>query len=153
MADIALPGTLAAATAAELPAATDLILSELRGAVASVDPAALEHAIALLLGAERILAAGAGRSRLALAMGAMRLMPLGLAIHVAGEVTAPPRSAPGRCCWRRPAPARRGLASRQYGGSLFEQAVLLTLDAICHALWRASGVEASALWARHANIE
>jgi len=48
---------------------------------------------------------------------------------------------------------RSGMASRQYGGSLFEQAVLLTLDAICHALWQASGVEASALWARHANIE
>ena len=32
-------------------------------------------------------------------------------------------------------------------------AVVLTLDSICHALWQASGVEASALWARHANIE
>jgi hypothetical protein len=31
--------------------------------------------------------------------------------------------------------------------------VLLTLDAVCHALWQASGLEASALWARHASIE
>src|SRR5262245_2990904 len=90
MTNIALPGTLAAATAAAVPAATEMILSELRGAVAAVDPAALEDAVVLLLGAERILAAGAGRSRLALAMGAMRLMHLGLPIHVAGEVTAPP---------------------------------------------------------------
>ena len=28
-----------------------------------------------------------------------------------------------------------GTTQRQYGGSLFEQAVLLTLDALCHALW------------------
>ena len=30
---------------------------------------------------------------------------------------------------------------------------ILSLDAMCHALWQASGVEAAALWARHANIE
>src|SRR6266404_9115192 len=191
---IALPATLAPAAAAGFPAAADLILSELRGAVASVDPAALEDAIALLLGADRILAAGAGRSRLALAMGAMRLMHLGLAVHIAGEVTAPPigagdvllaASGSGETqgivhaaevakrtgatvialtaapesrlaklatvlLWLKAAGKldRSGMASRQYGGSLFEQAVLLTLDAICHALWQASGVEASALWAR-----
>ncbi len=48
---------------------------------------------------------------------------------------------------------RSGTASSQYGGSLFEQAVLLTLDAVCQALLQAAGLEASALWARHANIE
>ena len=31
--------------------------------------------------------------------------------------------------------------------------LILSLDAMCHALWQASGVEAAALWARHANIE
>src|SRR5215470_14576899 len=177
MTNVAPPGTLAAATAAGLPAATELILSELQGAVATVDPAALARAIALLLGAERILAAGAGRSRLALAMGAMRLMHLGLPIHLAGELTAPPigagqvllaasgsgetqgivhaaevaKRAGASVIALTAAPESRlaklstvvlrleaagkldrsGTASRQYGGSLFEQAVLLTLDALC----------------------
>jgi 6-phospho-3-hexuloisomerase len=97
MPPIALPGTLAPAAAAGFPAAVDLILPELQGAVATVDPAALERAIALLLGADRILAAGAGRSRLALAMGAMRLMHLGLAVHLTGEVMAAHCSS-RRCC-------------------------------------------------------
>ncbi len=48
---------------------------------------------------------------------------------------------------------RSGVASKQYGASLFEQAVVLTLDALFHALWQASGIDAATLWARHANIE
>ena len=78
-----------AAAASGFPAAADLILSELRGAVASIEPAALQDAARLLLGADRVFAAGAGRSRLALGMGAMRLMHFGLAVHMAGDVTAP----------------------------------------------------------------
>jgi 6-phospho-3-hexuloisomerase len=50
-------------------------------------------------------------------------------------------------------PDRSGAASKQYGASLFEQAVVLTLDALFHALWQASGVDAATLWAHHANIE
>ena len=46
-----------------------------------------------------------------------------------------------------------GAASRQYGGSLFEQAVLLILDALFHAAWQASGTDAATLWSRHANLE
>ncbi|MCC9205902.1 6-phospho-3-hexuloisomerase [Arthrobacter sp. zg-Y769] len=47
----------------------------------------------------------------------------------------------------------RGTASRQYSGSLFEQALLLVLDAVFHTLWKADGTPAEALWPRHANLE
>ncbi|WP_407079979.1 6-phospho-3-hexuloisomerase [Arthrobacter zhaoxinii] len=47
----------------------------------------------------------------------------------------------------------RGTASRQYSGSLFEQALLLVLDAVFHTLWKADGTSAEDLWPRHANLE
>ncbi|WP_247828318.1 6-phospho-3-hexuloisomerase [Arthrobacter antioxidans] len=46
-----------------------------------------------------------------------------------------------------------GTASRQYSGSLFEQALLLVLDATFHTLWQADGTPAEDLWPRHANLE
>lgn len=46
-----------------------------------------------------------------------------------------------------------GTASRQYSGSLFEQALLLVLDATFHTLWKADGTPAEDLWPRHANLE
>ncbi|KNC19752.1 hypothetical protein AC792_05175 [Arthrobacter sp. RIT-PI-e] len=46
-----------------------------------------------------------------------------------------------------------GTASRQYSGSLFEQTLLLVLDAVFHALWQADGTPAEELWPRHANLE
>lgn len=45
-----------------------------------------------------------------------------------------------------------GSVSRQYAGSLFEQAVLLALDAQFHALWHDANLTAEQLWERHANI-
>ncbi|MCC9178691.1 6-phospho-3-hexuloisomerase [Arthrobacter sp. zg-Y750] len=47
----------------------------------------------------------------------------------------------------------RGTASRQYSGSLFEQALLLVLDAVFHTLWKIDGTPAEDLWPRHANLE
>lgn len=46
-----------------------------------------------------------------------------------------------------------GTASRQYSGSLFEQALLLVLDATFHTLWTVDGTPAEDLWPRHANLE
>jgi 6-phospho-3-hexuloisomerase len=46
-----------------------------------------------------------------------------------------------------------GTASRQYSGSLFEQALLLVLDATFHTLWKIDGTPAEDLWPRHANLE
>lgn len=46
-----------------------------------------------------------------------------------------------------------GTASRQYSGSLFEQALLLVLDATFHTLWKVDGTPAEDLWPRHANLE
>ncbi|MCR3721361.1 6-phospho-3-hexuloisomerase [Prauserella flava] len=46
-----------------------------------------------------------------------------------------------------------GNASVQYGGSLFEQSVLLVTDALFHALWQTSGTQARELWRLHANLE
>lgn len=46
-----------------------------------------------------------------------------------------------------------GQVSAQYSGGLFEQAVLLVGDSLFHALWKASGATAEALWPRHANLE
>ncbi|GAB3585804.1 6-phospho-3-hexuloisomerase [Leifsonia lichenia] len=48
---------------------------------------------------------------------------------------------------------RSGAASAQYAGSLFEQAVVIIGDALFHHLWQSSGVTASELWKRHANLE
>jgi len=43
--------------------------------------------------------------------------------------------------------------SRQYAGSLFEQAALLLTDAVIQTLWKLDGTTAEELWKRHANIE
>ena len=43
--------------------------------------------------------------------------------------------------------------SKQYAGSLFEQSLLLVLDALIQTLWEMDGSEVSELWKRHANME
>jgi 6-phospho-3-hexuloisomerase len=43
--------------------------------------------------------------------------------------------------------------SKQYAGSLFEQAVLLLGDAVFMELWKLDGAPAEELWKRHANME
>ncbi len=48
---------------------------------------------------------------------------------------------------------RSGETSAQYAGSLFEQALWLTGDALFHALWMSSGLTAEELWTRHSNLE
>lgn len=65
------------------------ILDELERTLVSVHETEVLDAQRAILSAGRIFVAGAGRSGLALKMAAMRLMHLGLAVHVAGEVTAP----------------------------------------------------------------
>ncbi|RRA48921.1 6-phospho-3-hexuloisomerase [Acidipila sp. EB88] len=44
-------------------------------------------------------------------------------------------------------------ASQQYAGSLFEQAVLLVMDAVFGGAWKAGGRPAEELMRRHANLE
>ena len=44
-------------------------------------------------------------------------------------------------------------ASEQYAGSLFEQSVLLILDAVFMTLWQKSGLTKENLWPKHANLE
>ncbi|OUJ74549.1 6-phospho-3-hexuloisomerase [Hymenobacter crusticola] len=46
-----------------------------------------------------------------------------------------------------------GEISKQYAGSLFEQGVLLLLDALFQTLWGLDGTPAEELWKRHANLE
>ncbi|NIJ12620.1 6-phospho-3-hexuloisomerase [Saccharomonospora amisosensis] len=46
-----------------------------------------------------------------------------------------------------------GNTSVQYAGSLFEQSVLVTTDALFHTLWKTSGTQARELWRLHANLE
>jgi 6-phospho-3-hexuloisomerase len=48
---------------------------------------------------------------------------------------------------------QRERVSQQYAGSLFEQGVVLLLDAIFHGVWQASGTPAETLMKRHANLE
>lgn len=48
---------------------------------------------------------------------------------------------------------RSGRASAQYSGGLFEQVVVVAGDALFHALWQRSGLDADELWPRHANLE
>lgn len=43
--------------------------------------------------------------------------------------------------------------SKQYSGSLFEQALLLMTDAIFQTLWDEQGTPAKELWKKHANLE
>jgi 6-phospho-3-hexuloisomerase len=45
-----------------------------------------------------------------------------------------------------------GTAQRQYAGTLFEQLVLVLLDAVFHTLWLRAGVPADDLYQRHANL-
>lgn len=49
--------------------------------------------------------------------------------------------------------ARDEDVSKQYAGSLFEQSLLLSFDALIQALWDMDGSTASELWKRHANME
>ncbi len=46
-----------------------------------------------------------------------------------------------------------GVRSEQYAGALFEQSVLLVMDAIFQVMWRERGESAEELWKRHANLE
>jgi 6-phospho-3-hexuloisomerase len=46
-----------------------------------------------------------------------------------------------------------GVRSKQYAGSLFEQALLLIGDAVFMELWKINGTPAEELWKRHANME
>jgi 6-phospho-3-hexuloisomerase len=46
-----------------------------------------------------------------------------------------------------------GSKSKQYAGSLFEQALLLITDAVFQTLWAIDGTPARELWKRHANME
>jgi 6-phospho-3-hexuloisomerase len=46
-----------------------------------------------------------------------------------------------------------GEISRQYAGTLFEQAVLLTMDAAFQRMWQRSAASAEQLYTRHANLE
>lgn len=46
-----------------------------------------------------------------------------------------------------------GAISQQYAGALFEQTLLVVMDAIFQMLWRESGESAEQLWPRHANLE
>ncbi|MDJ0459852.1 6-phospho-3-hexuloisomerase [Arthrobacter sp. NQ7] len=43
--------------------------------------------------------------------------------------------------------------SRQYSGSLFEQALFLATEAVFQSLWETADVSAEELWLRHANLE
>lgn len=44
-------------------------------------------------------------------------------------------------------------ASVQYAGSLFEQSVLLVLDAVFMTIWQRSNLTKEDLWPKHANLE
>ena len=46
-----------------------------------------------------------------------------------------------------------GELSIQYAGSLFEQSLLLLMDAVFQSLWKTQGAPAEELWKRHANME
>jgi len=132
---IAPPATLAPATAAGFPAAADLILSELRGAVRVGGSGRAGDAIALLLGADRILAAGAGRSRLALAMGAIGLMHLGLASISRRRDGAPDRRGAG-AFWQRRAPGRPKASCIAAEVAKRAGATVIALDGRSNRDWR-----------------
>ena len=46
-----------------------------------------------------------------------------------------------------------GMISEQYAGALFEQSVLLIMDAMFQALWHERAESAEELWKGHANLE
>jgi 6-phospho-3-hexuloisomerase len=47
----------------------------------------------------------------------------------------------------------RGATSIQYGGTLFEQTVLMLMDTLFQEMWHRRGQSAEELWKRHANLE
>jgi 6-phospho-3-hexuloisomerase len=47
----------------------------------------------------------------------------------------------------------RDTISIQYGGTLFEQTVLILMDLLFHKMWHQLGQSAEKLWRRHANLE
>ena len=47
----------------------------------------------------------------------------------------------------------RGAISIQYGGTLFEQTVLMLMDTLFQEIWHRRGQSAEELWKRHANLE
>ena len=49
--------------------------------------------------------------------------------------------------------AHGNTVSQQYAGALFEQSVLLLMDAMFQAMWKERGESAEQLWKRHANLE
>lgn len=46
-----------------------------------------------------------------------------------------------------------GSITQQYAGSLFEQSVLLVMDALFQTLWTLSGTPPEVMWKLHANME
>ena len=186
-------------TALSYLANTSLILFELDRTLTEVSEAEVAAAQRVLVSARRVFISGAGRSGLAVKMAAMRLMHLGLTVHVAGEVTAPPIEAddllvvasgsgttPGAVHGAQvainagarvlalttapesslgtlahlviviPAAAKQDhgrTISEQYAGALFEQSVLLLMDAMFQTMWHERGESAEQMWKRHANLE
>ena len=49
--------------------------------------------------------------------------------------------------------AHGNTVSQQYAGALFEQTVLLVMDAMFQGMWHERGEPADVLWKRHANLE
>ncbi|HEY8699776.1 MAG TPA: 6-phospho-3-hexuloisomerase [Arthrobacter sp.] len=47
----------------------------------------------------------------------------------------------------------RSAVSRQYSGSLFEQALFAVTEAVFHSLWQEDAAAPEELWLRHANLE
>lgn len=67
--------------------------------------------------------------------------PIGSAAHVLVEVPAAGKTDHGSSI------------TRQYSGSLFEQALFLITELVFHTLWNADDATAQQLWQRHANLE
>ncbi|MGZ2225474.1 6-phospho-3-hexuloisomerase [Glutamicibacter nicotianae] len=67
--------------------------------------------------------------------------PTGTAAHVLVEVPAAGKTDHGSSI------------TRQYSGSLFEQALFLITEIVFHTLWSADDATAQQLWQRHANLE
>lgn len=67
--------------------------------------------------------------------------PIATAAHVLVEVPAAGKTDHGSSI------------TRQYSGSLFEQALFLITEIMFHTLWSADDATAQQLWQRHANLE
>ena len=67
--------------------------------------------------------------------------PIGSAAHVLVEVPAAGKTDHG------------STITRQYSGSLFEQALFLITEIVFHTLWSADDATAQQLWQRHATLE